>query len=348
MHTETETQQLAELRQLARQARDYQTEQGWSDAQMLREIPQLGSTKTYKRILDEQDDLEELNIANQLKGYKAAAGMIELRRKDDRAAQPEYDDFSNVTDSLAAISRALTEDSLARFVAIEGENGTGKDAVKNALLKRWAKITLATEANEFWRDSLAAPVNNMVEVYNKVRQGQVETHIYPMKTFENLVAAIGDQRLVLLVNEAHHLGPRGLNLVKSLINRCPRLVIVAEFIPALLRRLLSANYEEAIQLFGNRLCERVQLQSPPVNEVLTLLERRGVQITDPQVSKAVCDEMASQAKLYGNWRYVNQFQVEARKLCKNGPLTLDHFVTARTKVRGRRIASHQQRQAQTV
>jgi hypothetical protein len=330
---------VAELRQLARQARDYQTERGWSDAQMLREIPQLGSTKTYKRILDPEDALDELNIDNQLRAYRHAIELIELRRKSDKFAEPEYESFTNISTSLAAISRALTEDSIARFVAIEGENGTGKDAVKNALLKRWGNITLATEANEFWRDSLAAPLNAILTEYNRARKADLKARNYPMLTFELLVETIADQRLVLLVNEAHHLGPRGLNLLKSLINRCPRLVIVAEFIPSLLRRLMTQNYEEAIQLFGNRLCERVKLPSPPANEITELMEKRGIVFDDPKTMKAVLDELAGEARNFGNWRYVIQFTREARALADGKPLTLAHFAAARTKARERRVTN---------
>lgn len=346
MHTTTtEHPKLTELRQIARQARDYQTERGWSDSQMLREIPQLGSTKTYKRILDPNDSLEELNIDNQLKSFGHALEMIKLRRTSDRQPEPEYDDFENVVNSLAAIARALNEESIARFVAIQGENGTGKDAVKNALLSRWGTVTLATEATEFWRDSLAAPCNAVLAEYNRVRKADLKPKVYPAQTFELLCEAIGEQRLVLLINEAHHLGPRGLNLVKSLINRCPKLVIVAEFIPALLRRLLSANYEEAIQLFGNRLCERVTLPNPPANEILLMLERRGVKIENPKTMKVVLDELSSESKNFGNWRYVIQFAREARAVSGGNALTLEHFATARSNARQRRVTNQMQRAA---
>lgn len=331
------TEQQIELRQLAQQARDYQTERGWSDAQMLREIPQLGSTKTYKRILD--NDFAELSVPNQLTSYRHALNLIEVRRKSDRSAEPEYQDFTNVLTSLAAVARALTEDSVARFVAIVGENGTGKDTVKNALLQRWGNITLAVEANEFWSDSLRAPVNAMMAEYNRARKADLKPAIYPIQTFELLTENIGDQRLVLLVNEAHHLGRRGLNVLKTLINRCPKLVIVAAFIPKLLRELTTNNYEECIQLFGNRLCERVTLPSPPADEILTMMEKRGVTIENPKTLKTVLDELSTESRQFGNWRYVIQFTREARALCAGAPLTVDMFDRARTAARNRRLTN---------
>lgn len=331
----TETQ--SELRQLAQQARDYQTERGWSDSQMLREVPQLGSTKTYKRILD--NDFAELSIDNQLKSYRHALNLIDLRRKSDRTAEPEYEDFTNILTSLAAVARALTEDGLARLVAIVGENGTGKDAVKNALMARWGSITVAVEANEFWADSLRAPVNAMLQEYCRARKADLKPANYPIQTFELLTESIGDQRLVLLINEAHHLGRRGLNILKTLINRCPRLVIVAEFIPKLLRELETNNYEECKQLFGNRMCERVTLPSPPADEILALLTLRGVRIENPKTLQAVVQELSTESSRFGNWRYVIQFAREARVACKGEALTLEMFDQARGVVRNRRVTA---------
>lgn len=329
-----------ELRQLARQVRDYQTERGWSDSQLLREIPQLGSTKTYKRILDPEDTLDELKVENQLTNLRGAISFIELRRKADKLPEPEYDDFANITDSLSAISRALTEDSVARFVAIEGENGTGKDAVKNALLNRWGNITLATEATEFWRDSLATPLNTMLLEYARVRKvSDLKPKNYPAQTFELLCSHLGDQRLVLLINEAHHIGPRGLNLVKSLINRCPKLVIVAEFIPALLRRLMTQNYEECSQLFGNRLCERKTLPAPPPDEILLFLERRGVTFDNSKTQRQAAADLHAESPRFGHWRYVTQFSREARKLVNGSGLSLENFAKARDEAKRKRVSN---------
>ena len=343
MHTEEP--QITELRQLATQARDYQIERGWSDGEMLRQIPQLGSTKTYKRILDATDPLDGLSVENQLTALTEALAMISIRRKSDKFAEPEYEDFANVVDSLAAIRLALDEESKARFVAIQGENGTGKDAVKNALLARWGKITLSTEANEFWRDSLAAPVNDIMGELNRVRKSNLTPKQFPLQNLELLIHTIGDQSLILLINEAHHLGPRGLNLVKTLINRCDRLVVVAEFIPALLRRLQASAYEECSQLFGNRLCKRVKLTTPQPDEIMLMLKRRKVEIESPRTMKAVLDELSNESKLNGNWRYVIQFTREARAIAAGKPLSLEQFVAAKSRVGERRMGANQMRAA---
>jgi hypothetical protein len=304
---------VVELRGLAQQVRDYQREQGWSDARTADQISQIGSTKTYKRILDPKDDLEELTIENQVKAYRGAVSFIEVLRAKDKIAEPEYDDFTNVTTGLAAVQRAFVEDNNSRFVAIQGESGTGKDAIKNALLSRdkWSKVTIAIETDEHCRHNIAPQQVMIMRQLNAVRGAQIEPHHLASVVKDRIVNAIGSTRLVLVINEMHHVGPRGLNEVKNLINACPRLVIVGMFIPALLRRLMLSAYDEAAQLFGNRLAEVVRLPSPPASEALLMMERRGVVINDPSLQEQVGAAMQTMAPTAGNWKFVVKFTRQA-------------------------------------
>ncbi|WP_196300311.1 hypothetical protein, partial [Streptococcus pneumoniae] len=80
--------------------------------------------------------------------------------------------------------------------------------------------------------SLRNAANALLAAYNQTRNADLKPHAQlPMSTVETRIAAIGKQQLILLFDEAHHLGPRGLNMIKSLINSCPKIVVVAEFIP---------------------------------------------------------------------------------------------------------------------
>ena len=51
-------------------------------------VSQVGSTKTYKRILDATDPLDELNIEKQITNYEAAISYIAILRSSDRPAVP--------------------------------------------------------------------------------------------------------------------------------------------------------------------------------------------------------------------------------------------------------------------
>jgi hypothetical protein len=70
------------------------------------------------------------------------------------------------------------------------------------------------------------------------------------------------------------MGPRSLNMVKTIINRTPGEVIMIG-LPVLLKRLEMAAYQEARQLTLNRLCERITLSSADKDDTAILLERLG-------------------------------------------------------------------------
>lgn len=334
---------ITELRQLGQQVRNYQLERDWSDARLCKEIAHVGSSKTYKRILDPEDDLSELNVPTQLRNYQAAIETISALRKNDRPAEPEYDDFGNIMNVRAAVQRALLEDEecVARLVIVEGNTSTGKDAVRRHLQKVWPKITVAVEATELWRDSLAVPARTIYDALCIVRQADKETKEqpkpprWPAEVIAEIVSCLKERRLVLIINEAHHLGPRGLNMVKTLLNQTPS-VIVLECIPALLTRLLSSSYEEAVQLTGNRLCERVYLPSPPAEEILLLLERRDVKFADPETRNAAAKALAADAPAFGNWRFVIQVTRKLFDSSKTKPVVTKQVSEAVTAVKNMR------------
>lgn len=333
------------LRHLALEVQTYQAERGLSDAQLYKRVSSIGSTKTYKRILDAGDDLDGLSIENQLRNFETAVETIGILRQRDNAPEVEYQDFDNITSSLAAITRALGEESIARFVVVEGENGTGKDAVKKAILSKWAKITVEVEADETWKESLATPLKDLIVAMDIRRRADAETGeafkvpAYPDARRDLLISQIGDAQTILLINEAHHIGPRGINLIKKLINRCPRLVVVFECIPSLLNRLIKGSYEECVQLFGNRLCERVQLKAPMQSEVKLLLERRGLKFEDIETANDISAAIADKAPQSGHWRYVNKLCRELRAKADGKPVTLETYARAKTLVESRLIPS---------
>jgi len=215
---------------------------------------------------------------------------------------------------------------VARLVIIEGNTATGKDAVRRHLLKKFPNSAVAVEAAETWRDSLAVPARAIYAALSIVQQADKATGQtpkaprYPSDIIAEVIAALKARKIILIINEAHHLGPRGLNMVKTLINQTPS-VIVLECIPALLTRLLGGNYEEAVQLTGNRLAERVYLASPSAEEILLMLDRRGVKFdSDPTRDNAARD-LAEASPQYGNWRFVGQVTRKLYEATKKNPVT---------------------------
>jgi hypothetical protein len=289
------------LRELAQEVRAYQLTQKWADAALVREISHVGSSKTYKRILDPHDDLDQLNLENQLRNFEAAIETIKIRRLKDKGPQDEYEDFDNIDSGLEAVSRAAEEDTIARFVVIEGETGTGKDAVKNAILRARPKTTIVVEASENWKESATTPLGSIIKAMDiRRRRDEVGDKFtipnLPQARLDLIIEELGSRRMILVINEAHHMGPRAINLIKTIINST-KTAVVFLCVPALLHRLLKNSHEECIQLFGNRLCKRVRLKNPPPNEILQLLERRGIRYDDAQTANLAAMRLSAEIQV---------------------------------------------------
>jgi hypothetical protein len=318
MHTD----QIQKLRSLAAEVRTYQLERGWSDARLCKEIASVGSSKTYKRALDPADDLEDLSLDNQVRNFQSAVETIQAKRKTDRSPEPEYPNFTNCTTAEIAVRRASLEDEecVARLVIIDGQTGTGKDAVRRHLVRRFPNNTVALEANDLWKSS---PTTGHLAVYQAlkiVKQQDQKTPRTPRDLLAEIIAVLRERKLILIINEAHHMALPGLNMVKTIINATPTVVIL-EWIPVGGTRLLGSNYEEAIQLTGNRLCERVMLPTPPSDEILFMFDDQGVKFENVEVRNSAAKLLEADAPAYGNWRFVIQVKRKLQELAKRGPVT---------------------------
>lgn len=341
MHNEQEN--VLKLREAANLIHTYQLERGWSDAQLCRELAHVGSTKTYKRILDDADDLDQLDITKQLRNYEAARETVQARRSKDKIAEPEYDDFDNVTTVRAALGRAMEEDGFQRFVCVEGDTATGKDASLNVVLRKWPAITIAVNANPFWAESFSAPTQAIFNALNIVRRksreeggGPLPMPRYPHDRAQAIFEALRERKLILAINEGHHCGVRMIDFIKTIINETPS--VVAMFChPALIRRLEMDNYAQSSQLFGNRLCERVYLPTPAANEIGIMMERRGVKFEDAGARNEAAKALAAEAPTLGNWTYVKLVTRELAAASRKAPLDLAAFNRHRTTIRNRRV-----------
>lgn len=303
-------EQISRLRELANQAREYQIERDWSDSRICKEIAQLGSTKTYKRILNPEDPLDELNVSSQVESYESAIELIGILRGKDTVPEPEYDDFRNIVAVRRAVTMAVQEEGNQRFICVEGENGCGKDAALKAIIKRWPKLVVPVEADECWRDSISVPLGDMITALGVKRHNEEGgdssklPHL-PVLRREMLIEELSNRRVVLAINEFHQIGVRGLSIPKTIINKT-RTIIVGFCIPVLLTRLMKSGYEEVIQLFGNRLCLRVRLETPSADEILLLFQRRGVKFENTFTANEFSKASEKEAPMYGNWSFVKR------------------------------------------
>lgn len=113
-----------ELRQLATQIRDYQEAKKLSDSALVRKFADLGSTKTFNRIL--ADDLAELDLERQLANYRSVWALIESMGTEAGKEEELYEDLTPIIELKRAFLSTMQKKGNARFILVEGDTGTGR------------------------------------------------------------------------------------------------------------------------------------------------------------------------------------------------------------------------------
>lgn len=332
MHEEQEAK--TKLTEIALQIRDWQLAREIPDSQLCKRFSPLGSTKTFKRIL--AGDLDELNVERQLHNYEQARALIESATAKEKIEEKDFPDLTHVDAARLAVTDALEEQGNNRLVIVEGNSGTGKTTIKRCLEERWPTMAIGVEADETWKESIINFLGALLRAVGyRERHGARDNEITLPNSAEarklKLLDILKRRKRVLIIDEAHHLGVKTLNMVKTLINDSPT-VIVFLAIPTLLRRLETTAYEEARQLTRNRLCERVHINGPCQDDTLKFLARRKVDFIDKKIAHACVEKLIEMAPQYGNWAFVNLVTRRARRAATKGPLDEEQFVEALTSV----------------
>jgi len=255
-----------ELKQIAEKIREYQQNAGLSDAEMCRRFGDLGHTKTYGKIL--AGDVADLDLEHWLLDYQAVWNVIEALAQGQAPEEPLYDDLSPVVRLRLAVTDAMRETGNNRLVIVQGPSGSGKSKAALLLKAKFGQRVIMAEANQTWKESLNAMLSGILQA-----AGVASIPMSASGKLEALVARLREARVCLVIDEAHHLGPATLNLVKTLINRTPgEIVLLAMGI--LWNRLETDAYQEARQLTLNRLCERIRLVEMEAADVEKILDRR--------------------------------------------------------------------------
>lgn len=280
---------------VARRIRDRQAVCDASDVEWCRRYRDLGSTKTYTRIL--AGKLEGYDVDRWLADYGRALNQVEADAQAEGERDPIYEDLSTVTRMRVAVLDAIGARNNDRLIVLQGPSGAGKTEALRCIAERFGKRVVLMEADETWKDSVNA---FLVAILLRLGESVPASSAERMRS---VIEALSASRVMLIIDEAHHLGPRQLNLVKSIINQTPGEVALAA-LDTLWLKLESTAYAESQQLIHNRLSERVQLSGPDVEDVRRILERRlGLETEEAQKAAVVVVRVA---RVKGSLKFVTR------------------------------------------
>lgn len=306
--------ELGELHKLAENIREAQLDQKLSDSELCRKFTGLGSTKTYQRIR-ERKNLDELDLEKWLLSYRAVWALFEGGVSEENPGEEYYEDLTPVLRLKRAINGAMKATGNDRLVIMEADTGSGKSTSRKLVEKKYGQRVVFVEACVAWNDSPAAFLAEILRTF-----GQRHPPMLTMKRLEIVLAILCSTRTCLIIEEAHHFGPKCLNMLKTLINQTP-----GEFVLLTLRtlwkRLEREAYEEARQLTGNRLFERIKIESLHPGDVKKMLERRCK--VAPEDLTGASRMVTERAQGKGNLAFVRDVCRRASELADGEPVTLD-------------------------
>jgi DNA transposition AAA+ family ATPase len=315
------TMEVQELQDLAGKVQEFQNARKLSDAALAKMLPSIGSTKTYKRILG--GDLKELDLENQLHGYRSAVAFIESMGEDDSQEEELYEDLYPVIHLRRAFFETTRERGIARVIFLLGPNGSGKSSARKLLIEKFGQRLITIEANVAWNDSPQAMLGALLAQF-----GKKDVPFTDRLTIA--IEQLSRSRRCLCIEEAHHLGPRCLNLVKTLINQTPAEVILIA-IDTLWRKLETRAYEEATQLTGNRHADTIRLgSSVRDSDVRKLLERRIPSLNGDikQAVRLVAEKANAGGMRHGLYAFVREVCKKANEKAGKDDVTLEILVNA--------------------
>lgn len=311
-----------ELRSLGARIREWQTAKNISDAELCRKFGELGSTKTYKKILDNQ--LEELDLEKQLNNYRTAWALME----SDSIAEREEDDIERDLYATVVLNRVFLETrrekGLARCIFLIGPSGSGKTSAQDYLRGVHGPRILSIRAVVAWSDSPMAMMAAILTRLGVKNAAQIQG-----ERFNQTVEKLKETRRAVFIEDAHHLGPRCLALIISLIDETPGEFLLAA-VDSLWAKIQTRAYQEIEQLRVNRLAEKITLGREVRDKDVEKLITRRLQWADDREWKKVLPLLVEKANTYGRLAFVREVIKRADDKADTQAVTAEIFAAAIT------------------
>lgn len=329
MNTDPTTEQTpeSELRQIATAIETWRADSRMTKKALLDRWPELGTDSTYGKI--QAGKLHELNVSDKwLPQYRSVWDQI---TNDNVADRPELllEYLEGPSEASNAYVETRRESGNARFILILGESGSGKTSIVKVMKsKPYNAALLDIEAVEIWRDRRGRGTGTALLRKIAEKLGLDDLPVQRDSLFNLVISKLQGTRRCLIVDEAHHLCPEGINTLKALINLSP-VIIIALAMPGLWSRLASARHgwAECKQLTGNRLARCIYLGLNRT-DVIALMQDRIQELGDANIAKASTALMAD-APAYGNMKFVSAVIRRFQREVQDGQdATLETFMSA--------------------
>lgn len=239
------------LQNAATRLAGYAARRGISLERLVKEYPALGSVAELRAF--KTGKLDGVDIDARLADYQGALDTTALLSGEGSEAL--YDDLPGPMAVRMACLDAMRSIGSDRVVFVDGDSGCGKTTSARIFCGRYGSRVRMMEASDVWGDSPMAFLEAVL-----LTLGTEAIPGSSVKRMRAVIHALNVQRTCLIIDEAHHLGPRALNIIKTLVNSTSgEFVLIG--IPAMWRKLYKAAYEEARQLSENRISSRLTIST---------------------------------------------------------------------------------------
>lgn len=340
--TQTTTESLEnDLKQAAHLIAEHAEAEGWTKAEMIRQLPALKSDRTFDRI--RMGDFAAIgDLAGLHTAYMGVLQGLEAAASDD---DPLYDDLSTTKAVRAQMIRLKMSRTKAKLIIVEGFTASGKTSAGQIVAKSYNAMAslqqvYTIEASAGWSDRPNAMLTAMLRALGR------EATARSQAVRQNLLVSVLNERpVIFIIDEVHDFGVRCLRVVKTLLNESPVKIIMLCH-PRLFRDLERDNWDDLSQLTGNRLLARIELGTLNEDDVVKLIQRRlpGLSASAKDLAKTA-SELASMSLNHGNLAFVRETLLRVNKAAtkaKEAP-TLEAILhhaglELRARARAKRIA----------
>ncbi len=276
--------------------------------QWCKQWPGLGSTKMWSKIL--KGDFTQMKVEAQLPNYRGVLAALQTQVVE-RGSDDLYTDLAPAQAVMLAALRLMHHHGKDRLILVQGGSGSSKTSCLQLLSQNEAagSMVMLEASDVTWRSPRAA-------IRDMLRGLGVGEETIPAATadmVDELLKVLKRRgRVIIAIDEAHHLNGSMLNLLKMLINKTEALFILAGM-KTLFQKLRSVASEEAKQLIHNRLFAKITLTGPDVEGAEMFLTRRLAEVavgrettTLPSWKKATIKAIVSKSLNAGHWAYLRR------------------------------------------